>query len=126
MNLWKAFLRGLASAGGGEYHFAANPQTIPDIFDGSLTVRHVRRNVPNPNPPEFTNLFDLQVVPDPSEPMTIEVRDTDLDPRCVWVSTVSLYLRRAGLLFPWEYVAFVDEPKDRLCAYFGRDRDRFY
>ena len=62
--------------------------------------------------PGFTNIYDretstgfsqdfsLQVAPEMSEPIEMEVRDTDLDPRCVWVSMVSLYLRRSGSYFP--------------------------
>lgn len=48
----------------------------------------------------FSQDFSLEVAPDMSEPMEMEVRDTDLDPRCVWVSMVSLYLRRSGSYFP--------------------------
>ncbi|MXZ00209.1 hypothetical protein F4Y93_06000 [Candidatus Poribacteria bacterium] len=62
--------------------------------------------------PGFTEIFDretstgfsqdlsLEVVADTTEPTEMEVRDTDLDPRCVWVGVVSLYLRRSGSYFP--------------------------
>lgn len=62
--------------------------------------------------PGFTEIFDreaatgfsqdltLEVVADTTEPTEMEVRDTDLDPRCVWGGVVSLYLRRSGTYFP--------------------------
>ena len=62
--------------------------------------------------PGFTNIYDrevnvgfsqdfaLEIAPDMSEPIEMEVRDTDLDPRCVWVAFVSLYLQRRGSYFP--------------------------
>ena len=62
--------------------------------------------------PGFTEIYDpetrgfsqnlsLEVAADETtEPMEMEVRDTDLDPRCVWVANVSLYLRRSGSYFP--------------------------
>lgn len=48
----------------------------------------------------FSNTLALQVTEDTTEPVEMEVRDTDLDPRCVWVSQVSVYLRRDGTYFP--------------------------
>lgn len=62
--------------------------------------------------PGFTEIFDreaargfsqdltLEIVADATEPTEMEVRDTDLDPRCVWGGIVSLYLRRSGTYFP--------------------------
>ena len=49
----------------------------------------------------FSSTLSLQVEPEEmSEPVEMEVRDTNLDPRCVWVSLVSVYLRRDGTYFP--------------------------
>ena len=63
--------------------------------------------------PGFSKLWDretedfylhemcLDVQPEESiEPLEMEVRDTDLDPRCIWVSQVSIYLKREGSYYP--------------------------
>ena len=74
-----------------------------------LVIEHTFEN----DCPGFTEIFDretsrgfsqgisLEIVPDETtEPIEMEIRDSDLDPRCVWVEHVSLYLRRSGAHLP--------------------------
>lgn len=49
---------------------------------------------------EFANTMSLEVEPDATEPIEMEIPDTDLDPRCVWVAEISVYLHRRGTYFP--------------------------
>ena len=63
--------------------------------------------------PGFTDIFNREtstgfsqqmgldvIAAEMGEPLEMEVPDTDLDPRCVWVANVGLYLKRTGTYFP--------------------------
>lgn len=82
----------------GLYPVPNKPVVVEHVFENDCPG--FREIFDRENATGFSQEMSLEIVPDPTEPIEMEVRDTDLDPRCVWVGNVSLYLRRSGSYFP--------------------------
>ena len=117
----KTLMRNIADSGGGTYHETDVPANVPTIFTDALRVRQVTRQVTrqvprqvevqvprevqrevtreilNPKRANFTNTITLQLTTEDGEPVP---GDDSLDPNCVYVSHVGLYMKRDGLYYP--------------------------